>query len=74
MSGYDDSKIVQGDGYTDNYFGGQGAADGPGHGHVRADDQGQTQINRAPYTPGEPFGRTNALEQDTTHAPGWYRD
>jgi len=28
-------------GETDNYFGGEGRADGPGHGHVTVNDQGE---------------------------------
>jgi hypothetical protein len=70
----DDIKAVQGPGYTDNYFGGQGSPDGPGHGHVRVDEQGSTLINRGSYTPGEPNGRINALEQDSRYAPGWYNN
>jgi hypothetical protein len=66
MSGTDDVKGVQGDGYTDNYFGGQnGEPDGPGHGHIRVNEEGETSIVRGAYTPGEPFARANALEQDS---------
>jgi hypothetical protein len=52
-------------GQTDNYFGGQGTADGPGHGHIRADEQGKLSVVRSSYTPGEPFARRNATELDS---------
>jgi len=63
----DDNKAVfnPNTGYTDNYFGGQAEADGPGHGHIRADEQGDLSIIRGAYTPGEPFGRANATELDS---------
>lgn len=52
-------------GHTDNYFGGQDAADGPGHGHIRVDEQGDPSIIRDSYEPGEPFARRNATELET---------
>lgn len=43
----DDVKAVaREDGKTDNYFGGQGKADGPGHGHVVATDKGDVVYAR----------------------------
>lgn len=35
-------------GITSNYFGGVGAADGPGHGHYNVDLQGNIQFQRPP--------------------------
>jgi hypothetical protein len=52
-------------GQTDNYFGGQEGADGKGHGHIRADEQGNLSIIRGTFTPGEPFARRNATELDS---------
>lgn len=43
----DDVKASQrSDGKTDNYFGGDGKADGPGHGHVVVSDTGRVDYAR----------------------------
>ena len=34
------------DGKTDTYFGGEGKADGPGHGHVATNEQGEHEYVR----------------------------
>lgn len=52
-------------GYTDNYFGGQGKPDGPGHGHIRVDDKGNEQIVRDSYKPGEYGARKDATLLDS---------
>ncbi|MBU1092375.1 hypothetical protein KJ836_01745 [Patescibacteria group bacterium] len=42
-----DVKAVLGtDGKTDNYFGGEGRADGPGHGHIVVNDRGGVEYSR----------------------------
>ena len=41
-SGYDVKASLREDGKTDNYFGGQGKADGSGHGHAVVDSKGDT--------------------------------
>lgn len=53
------------EGYTDNYFGGIGVADGPGHGHIRVNEQGNESIIRGAYEPGVPFARHDATELDS---------
>ncbi len=43
----DDVKAVLGeDGKTDNYFGGEGKADGPGHGHIVVNSSGEVDYAR----------------------------
>jgi hypothetical protein len=53
------------EGHTDNYFGGQGAADGPGHGHIRVTDEGDPTIIRGAYETGQPNARRDATELDS---------
>lgn len=45
---------------TDTYFGGQGEPDGPGHGHVRVDGEGNDLSIRDSYEPGVPNARRDA--------------
>jgi len=55
----DDVKaVMREDGRTDNYFGGEGRADGKGHGHVVAGSDGNTHYEReaAKYLPGSSRG------------------
>lgn len=52
-------------GYTNNYFGGVGGPNGPGHGHVGVNEQGAVDIMRHPYPPGVPNARNEATEFDT---------
>jgi len=51
-------------GYTNNYFGGVGAPDGPGHGHVGVNEQGMLDIMIHPYVPGAPNGKLEATQFD----------
>ena len=60
-----DVKAVYTNGHTDNYFGGVGSADGPGHGHIRIEEDGDESIIRGPYEPGVPFARRDATERDS---------
>ena len=45
-SGSDVKAVLGTDGKTDNYFGGEGKADGPGHGHVVVNDRGGVEYSR----------------------------
>lgn len=38
--------VLREDGKTDNYYGGQGRADGPGHGHVVVNESGGVDYAR----------------------------
>jgi len=51
-------------GHTDTYFGGVGAPDGPGHGHIRVDGEGDEQIVRESYSAGQPGARRDATLMD----------
>lgn len=44
--GSDVKSVARTDGKTDTYFGGQGKADGPGHGHVVSDSSGNISYAR----------------------------
>ena len=59
-------ETVEGVGYTDTYFGGAGVADGPGHGHIRVDEDGGEQVIRESYAFGEPGARREATLDDHT--------
>ncbi|MEV8372861.1 hypothetical protein AB0P21_08985 [Kribbella sp. NPDC056861] len=50
--------------YTDVYFGGVGAPDGSGHGHIRIWVDGTEQIVREPFRPGQPNAKRDATLLD----------
>lgn len=51
--------------YTDVFFEGKGGVpDGPGHGHIRVDTEGNEQIVRDSFEPGQPNARRDATLLD----------
>jgi hypothetical protein len=46
--GSDVKSVARSDGKTSNFFGGEGKADGPGHGHIDLDSKGNETFRREP--------------------------
>lgn len=64
MSGIVKSVFKPEKGTTDTYFDGLGKPDGPGHGHIQVDEQGDDTIIRDHYAPRQPGARRAATERE----------